>query len=278
MARKPGSGSAPESKAGSGRPRPAGYYRLARAVLYREAVLFVRYPANAIGGIVIAVFFFGVLFYGGRMVAGRALTDSIEGIIVGYFLWTLSVGAYSAISSDIGSEVQWGTLERHVMTPFGFAPVALLKGVAKLVRTFLTSGIVLGVMLAVTGTALELNVVTIVVVAGLSITSVLGLGFAAGGVTLLYKRIGNWLNLLQFGFVVLVSAPSLDLPWLRVLPLAHGSGLLQRAMLDGTRLWEFPLADLGLLVAVAAGYLGAGYLVFQHATRRARRLGVLGDY
>ena len=273
-----GSGSASGSTPGSGRPRPAGYYRLARAVLYREAVLFVRYPANAIGGIVIAVFFFGVLFYGGRMVAGRALTDSIEGIIVGYFLWTLSVGAYSAISSDIGSEVQWGTLERHVMTPFGFAPVALLKGVAKLVRTFLTSGIVLGVMLAVTGTALELNVVTIVVVAGLSITSVLGLGFAAGGITLLYKRIGNWLNLLQFGFVVLVSAPSLDLPWLRVLPLAHGSGLLQRAMLDGTRLWEFPLADLGLLVAVAAGYLGAGYLVFQHATRRARRLGVLGDY
>ena len=278
MARKPGSGSAPESKAGSGRPRPAGYYRLARAVLYREAVLFVRYPANAIGGIVIAVFFFGVLFYGGRMVAGRALTDSIEGIIVGYFLWTLSVGAYSAISSDIGSEVQWGTLERHVMTPFGFAPVALLKGVAKLVRTFLTSGIVLGVMLAVTGTTLDIHLFTTIVVAVLSISSVLGLGFAAGGITLLYKRIGNWLNLLQFGFVVLVSAPSLDLPWLRVLPLAHGSGLLQRAMLDGTRLWEFPLADLGLLVAVAAGYLGAGYLVFQHATRRARRLGVLGDY
>jgi ABC-2 type transport system permease protein len=278
MARESGSGAGSGSTPGSGRPRPAGYYRLARAVLYREAVLFVRYPANAIGGIVIAVFFFGVLFYGGRMVAGRALTDSIEGIIVGYFLWTLSVGAYSAISSDIGSEVQWGTLERHVMTPFGFAPVALLKGVAKLIRTFLTSGIVLGVMLAVTGTALELNVVTIVVVAGLSITSVLGLGFAAGGITLLYKRIGNWLNLLQFGFVVLVSAPSLDLPWLRVLPLAHGSGLLQRAMLDGTRLWEFPLADLGLLVAVAAGYLGAGYLVFRYATRRARRLGVLGDY
>jgi ABC-2 type transport system permease protein len=259
-------------------PRPAGYYRLARAVLYREAVLFVRYPANAIGGVVIALFFFGVLFYGGRMVAGRALTDSIEGIIVGYFLWTLSAGAYSAISNDIGSEVQWGTLERHVMTPFGFAPVALLKGLAKLIRTFLTSGIVLAVMLVVTGTTLELDVVTVVVVAGLSITSVLGLGFAAGGITVLYKRIGNWLNLLQFGFVILVSAPSLGIPWLRVLPLAHGSGLLQRAMLDGTRLWEFPVTDLGLLVVVAAGYLAGGYLIFQITTRRARRLGVLGDY
>ncbi len=259
-------------------PRPATYYHLAKAVLYREYLLFVRYPANATGGIIVALFFFGVLFYGGRLVAGRALTDSIEGIIVGYFLWTLSVGAYSSVSNDLGSEVQWGTLERHITTPFGFAPVALLKGVAKVVRTFLTSAVILAVMLAVTGTQLSLQPITVVVIAGLSITSVLGLGFAAGGVTVLYKRIGNWLNLLQFGFVVLVSAPVLDAPWLRLLPLAHGSALLQRAMVDGISLWAFGVVDLGLLVAVAGGYLGGGYLVFHYATRRARRLGVLGDY
>ncbi|MEF8938022.1 MAG: ABC transporter permease [Halovenus sp.] len=259
-------------------PRPATYYHLARAVLYREFLIFVRYPANAIGGIVVSLFFFGVLFYGGRMVAGQALTDSIEGIIVGYFLWTLSVGAYSSVSNDIGSEVQWGTLERHITTPFGFAPVALLKGVAKIVRTFLTSAIVLAAMILITGTTLQLELLTIVTIAGLSITSVLGLGFAAGGITVLYKRIGNWLNLLQFGFIVLISAPVFDAPWTRLLPLAHGSALLQRAMVDGTRLWEFDPLDLGLLVVVAVAYLVGGYLVFQTATRRARRLGVLGDY
>ena len=259
-------------------PKPATYSHLAKAVLYREYLIFVRYPANAIGGIVVALFFFGVLFYGGRALTGRALTDSIEGIIVGYFLWTLSVGAYSSVSNDLGSEVQWGTLERHITTPFGFAPVALLKGVAKIVRTFLTSAVILAVMLLLTGTQLSLSPFTVVVIAGLSITSVLGLGFAAGGVTVLYKRIGNWLNLLQFGFVVLISAPVFDAPWTRVLPLAHGSALLQRAMVDGVRLWEFGLLDLGLLVGVAGGYLAGGYLVFQYATRRARRLGVLGDY
>lgn len=259
-------------------PRKAGYYHLTRAVLYREYLIFVRYPANAIGGIVIALFFFGVIFYGGRMVAGQALTDSIEGIIVGYFLWTLSVGAYSSISNDIGSELQWGTLERHVMTPFGFAPVALLKGVAKIVRTFITSAIVLAVMILITGTTLALNLFTIVVIATLSIVSVLGLGLAAGGVTVLYKQIGNWLNLLQFGFIVLISAPALEVGWMNLLPLAHGSALLQRAMIDGTRLWEFSPLEFGLLVGVAVGYLGLGYVVFQYATRRARRLGVLGDY
>jgi len=259
-------------------PKPATYYHLAKAVLYREFLIFVRYPANAIGGIVVALFFFGVLFYGGRLLTGRALTDSIEGIIVGYFLWTLSVGAYSSVSNDLGSEVQWGTLERHITTPFGFPPVALLKGVAKIVRTFLTSVVILAAMLLLTGTQLSLSPFTVVVIAGLSITSVLGLGFAAGGITVLYKRIGNWLNLLQFGFVVLISAPVFDAPWTRVLPLAHGSALLQRAMVDGIRLWEFGLLELGLLVAVAGGYLAGGYLVFQLATRRARRLGVLGDY
>ncbi|WP_119821947.1 ABC transporter permease [Halalkaliarchaeum desulfuricum] len=259
-------------------PRPATYYHLARAVFYREYLIFVRYPANAIGGIVVALFFFGVLFYGGQLLAGQALTDSLEGIIVGYFLWTLSIGAYSSVSNDIGSEVQWGTLERHITTPFGFAPVALLKGVAKVIRTFLTSAIVLAVMLVVTGTWLSIDPITVVVVAGLAITSVLGLGFAAGGITVLYKRIGNWLNLLQFGFIVLISAPVLDMPWTRFLPLAHGSALLQRAMVDGVRLWEFGLGDLALLVGVAVGYLLGGYVVFHYATRRARRLGVLGDY
>lgn len=259
-------------------PRKAGYYHLARAVLYREFLIFVRYPANAIGGIIVALFFFGVLFYGGQIVAGQALTDSIEGIIVGYFLWTLSVGAYSSISNDIGSEVQWGTLERHVMTPFGFAPVALLKGVAKIVRTFITSTIILTVMIVITGTTLELNLLTIVVIATLSIVSVLGLGLAAGGVTVLYKQIGNWLNLLQFGFIVLISAPAFGLGWMRFLPLAHGSALLQRTMIDGIRLWEFTPAEVGLLIGIAVGYLVVGYTVFQYATRRARRLGVLGDY
>jgi ABC-2 type transport system permease protein len=246
--------------------------------LYREYLLFVRYPANAVGGIVVSLFFFGLLFYGGRMVAGRALTDSLEGIIVGYVLWTLSVGAYSAISNDIASEVQWGTLERHLVTPFGFAPVVLFKGVAKLVRTFLTSTIILAAMLLVSGTTLQVNVVTVVTVATLAIVSVLGLGLAAGGVAILYKRIGNWLNLLQFGFIVLISAPAFDRGWTRLLPLAHGSALLQRAMVDGVRLWEFSALDIALLVGTAVAYVGLGYVVFGYTTRRARRLGVLGDY
>ncbi len=49
-------------------------------------------------------------------------------------------------------------------------------------------------------------------------------------------------------------------------------------MVDGTRLWEFPQTDLAVLFVVVMGYMPLGYVVFEVATRRARRLGVLGDY
>ncbi len=49
-------------------------------------------------------------------------------------------------------------------------------------------------------------------------------------------------------------------------------------MVDGTRLWEFSITEISLLFAIAVVYLLGGYVVFHYATRRARRLGVLGDY
>jgi ABC-2 type transport system permease protein len=36
--------------------------------------------------------------------------------------------------------------------------------------------------------------------------------------------------------------------------------------------------ELLLLLGTAVGYVAFGYWVFERATRRARKLGVLGDY
>ncbi|WP_135851117.1 ABC transporter permease [Halorussus salinus] len=258
--------------------RTGGHRHLWRAVLKREVVLFVRYPLNALGGFVVFLFMFLVIFLGGRAFAAPALSSSIEGIVVGFFLWTLATASYVDISQDIGKDAKWGTLERHLMTPFGFGVVLASKSVAKLLREAVMAVALLVVMLLLTGVELRLDVLTVVPILVATLASVFGLGFAMGGLTLLYKQIGNWAALLQFGFIALVAAPTLDLGWARLLPLAQGSALLQRAMTDGTRLWEFPATDLGILLATGIGYLLAGYLVFQFAQRRARRLGVLGHY
>ncbi|SFQ13722.1 MULTISPECIES: ABC transporter permease [Halolamina] len=258
--------------------RTGGYAHLLKAVVYRDLLIWVRYPLNAALGIFMGVFFFALMFYGGTMVAGQAFSDSIEGLIIGYFLWTLAIGAYSGIMNDIQSEASWGTLERHFMTPFGFGPVVVAKSIAIVFRTFMTSAVVLVVMLLITGTTLDLNLVTVLPVATLTIAGALGLGLVMGGLSVLYKRISNVANLLQFAFIGLISAPVFDIPWARFLPLAQGSAMLQRAMRDGVRLWEFDPLTITVLVGTSVGYLALGYAIFGLTTRRARRLGVLGDY
>ena len=258
--------------------RTGGYYYLLKAVIYRDLLIWVRYPLNAALGIFMGVFFFALMFYGGTLVAGQAFSDSIEGLIVGYFLWTLSIGAYSGIMNDIQSEASWGTLERHFMTPFGFGPVVFAKSIAIVFRTFFTSAVILMLMLLISGTTLNINLVTIVPVATLTVAGALGLGLVMGGLSVLYKRISNVANLLQFAFIGLISAPVFDIPWARFLPLVQGSAMLQRAMRGGVHIWAFDPLTIGVLVGTSVCYLALGYVSFGLTTRRARRLGVLGDY
>lgn len=114
-----------------------GYYHLLKAVIYLDLVVWLHYPINALLEVVFSVFLFGMLFYGGTVLAGQALTDSMEGVIVGYFLLTLTNRAYQALAGTVGSEASWGTLERHYLTPFGFGPVMFAKTIAVMVRSFL---------------------------------------------------------------------------------------------------------------------------------------------
>jgi ABC-2 type transport system permease protein len=54
--------------------------------------------------------------------------------------------------------------------------------------------------------------------------------------------------------------------------------MLQEAMQNGVRLWEFSVTDLSVLVGSAVVYSLLGYLVFRWCTNRSRRIGVMGHY
>lgn len=255
-----------------------GYLLLLRAILRRELTLFLRYPINVAGQLLGFIVIFGVIVFGGEALAGDAVTDSIEGIIIGYFLWMLSINSFSSIANEMRAEANWGTLERLALTPFGFGPLMLVKSVGKLLISLLTSSVVLVAMLLLTRQVLHIDVVTVVPILVLTVLSAFGCGFAIGGLTVLYKNVQSLTLLLQLAFVGLIGAPAFDKDYVSYLPLAKGSELLQEAMNEGVRLWEFSGPDLAILCGVGIGYFAAGYLIFYVCQRRARRLGVLGDY
>lgn len=260
------------------RDTSGGVYNLTRAIISREITLFFRYPVNVIGQLVAFIAIFGVIVFGGQAIAGEAISNSLEGIIVGYFLWMLAINSFSSIATEMRAEANWGTLERLALTPFGFGNIMLVKSFAKLLISFVTSSVVLISMMLLTGTVLHVDVVTIVPILVLTVASAFGCGFAIGGLTVLYKNVQSLTMLLQLVFIGLIGAPAFNQGLLTYLPLVQGSALLQRAMQEGVRIWEFAAFDLFVLCLTGVGYLGVGFLFFQLCQRRARRLGVLGDY
>ena len=275
----PGSATAPETGGSAADARGSGGYRTLFVAMVRHRVAHLkRYPVNTLSGLVNVMFFFAVIFFGGRAFSRQALSDSLEGIIVGFFLFTVATTAFAASAWGVTRESQWGTLEQLYMSPLGFGPAMLTRTVVRLVESFLWGALTLVFMLALTGESLALNVGTILVVGVFAVAPALGIGFAFAALALLYKRVENVFQVMNFGFIALVAAPASGVVWTRLLPVSQGSYVLSLAMADGLRLWEIPPAELALLVGTAVAYFGAGYAVFLWASRRARERGLMGHY
>lgn len=247
-------------------------------VLRKQLILLVRYPLNTATQFLTLAILFGIIFFGGQAVAGPTITDSLGGIIVGLFVWTLAIVAFSQLSWNVTREAQWGTLERLFLSPNGFGTVMVTKTAVNIFLSFFWAFVLLLVMMVMSGEWLAVDPLTVVPLGLLTVASITGIGFFFAGLALLYKRIDNVFQLVQWGFVALIAAPAGTYPVLKLLPISHGSYLLRRAMDDGVRLWEFAPRELGLLVATSAGYLLVGYYCLYRAQRRARRNGLLDQY
>lgn len=271
-----------ERVAGAGRASEHGgspsFLALVRVVLHKQFLLLVRYPVNTASQFATIFAFFLAIFYGGQAVAGAELTESLDGVIVGFFLWTTAIVAYSGLSWNVTREAQWGTLERLFMSPHGFGTVMGVKTAVNVLLSFLWGGVLLVLMMAITGRAVTVDPLTVVPLVLLTLGSVVGIGFVFAGLALLFKRVENLFQLVQFVFIGLIAAPVGDVPALRLLPMSHGSYLTGEAMAEGTALWAFPAWELGLLIVTSTAYLLAGYACFQYAQHRARRQGLLGQY
>jgi len=251
---------------------------LLKVILYKRFLIEFRYPLNFVSNLAMFVFFYVLIFYGGQAVAGPSITNSLDGITVGFFLFSLASVAYSNLAMVVTHESQWGTLERLYMSPYGFRTVMTVHTVLNVVLSFVWSFLVLVVVMAIGGRWLSVDVLTVIPLTTLMLGSVVGIGFFIAGLAVLYKRVENLFYLVQFGIIGLIAAPVAEFPWLKLLPVTHASHLTQRAMTDDVRLWEFAGSELGLLVATSLVYLALGYGFLHWSTIRARKQGLLAHY
>jgi len=239
-----------------------------------------RYYFNSISYVLTLYIVFLLLFYGARSLGGPAIVggDTLDGIVVGYLLWSLAIMAYGDLSWDLSNQAQVGTLEQLYITPMGFTWINTCYLITNLIINLAISGVLLTLMMVSTGKYLNLNLSSALPIFLLTLLPAYGIGFAMGGLALVFKRIQAVFQIFQFVFVAFITLPWGTFPWARYLPLSMGNHLLQEIMIKDLRIWQLARSDLTVLIGTGVIYLGLGLIAFRWAEQVAKNKGLLGQY
>ena len=230
----------------------------------------------------IGVAFVGLSFLVG---GGQLQPAALAPALLGYLLWFYTMKIIAGMSWNLRDEMQAGTLEQMYMSP---TPAWLLifgQSLAKLISTtFMIVPLVVALVLLL-DIQIPLRPAGLPVL-GLTLMGLFGFAFLIGGLTLVFKNVQAFADLVQYMLVFLNGAliPVDRFPnWLeavaRILPATQGIVVLRSVILDGkslAELWvEGSLVWLTLHSVVV--FLG-GWAVFRGCEQVARRQGSLGQY
>ncbi len=243
----------------------------------------IRYKFDTISDIVSFYFLFIAMFYGTKSVGismkatPSILGETLEGLIVGYFLWTVMVMVYSDTAHSIVSDASTGTLEQVSMSSLGLDSVMIVRSIANLIINLLVCFIVLFAVMLTTGYWLNVDVLPLLVLIILGIFSILGIALIIGGLALIFKRIKSLLNIVQFFLIALVFNSSNSLISL-LLPFKPSIWAVYQVILGGNSFMDFSLLDYGIIVLNSAVYFFIGLFVFNQCTKVAKKKGLMGQY
>lgn len=250
-------------------------------------VKMARYPLQTLTSLLVLYVLFIGMFYGSRFLAGVGtvrsadLSRSATEAIAGYLLWFLSLFAIDSMSQNIAEEAQTGTLEQLYLSRWDFSLVLFMRFVAAFLASLAMLVPLLFLLVLSTGASVALQLGKTLPVIALTTIGLCGMGYMLGALTLIFKRIGNAMTLVQFVLLFLCLPPVEQLPgplryFALTLPLTQGIRLLRSIMLGPAS--RVRLSDVYFLVLTALVYLVIGLLVFRWAQATARDRGLLGHY
>lgn len=228
------------------------------------------------------IIFLGINFFIGQ---GEFDRDALAFTLIGFCLWTYASFAIGNMTFALREEQQQGTLEQMCMGNSSFA--GLLFG--RTLATFFWNTLIIlvggGTIALLFRLDLSLNWKVIPVFL-LTLLGLYGLGFLAGGATLLFKNVLSFTNLLQNVLLFINGAivPVTLFPdWMarvsRVLPTTLSIETMRLVTLEGASLQEtWQVGTLQLLVLHATIWFTIGLLLFSFAERESRRRGLLGQF
>ena len=262
-------------------------WRLVWSEFVRRWLSVIRYPVDYFTGVIILYLLFVGIFYGVSGNLGEAtpgLGDTIDGLVLGTVMWFFAIAVFNQIRVILEMEAVSGTLEQLFLAPVSFVWILLVRSVVGFVYSFVAVVILLILIMATTGRWLAIDAPPVILVVVLAMAGVQGVALVLGGLSLIFKRLGQLNTIVQFVFLFLSYPPVEKLPhaWQAVaytFPLARGMTLLRGLVTEGWSLGDpQSLANLASLAANSAVYLVLGTLAYLLCERIAKDQGLLGHY
>jgi ABC-2 type transport system permease protein len=249
------------------------------ALAKRHFIELRRYAFNTLSGYITLLFVFLLIFYGAKAFLEPSAGEDLKlsTVVVGYVVWMLAIFSYGDTAEMLQQEAAIGTLEQLAMSPLGLPRVMLLRFVAGVAFSIGQILLLLLAMMAASGRWLNVDLVSVIPLMLLTITGVQGLGFIMGGLAIVYKRIQQAVQILQFIFVAMIAAPIDEVSLFKYLPLSWGYRLIRRVMVEGASVFDM-LGDFLFLAVHSLVWLAIGFVIFRWFESKARREAKLAHY
>ncbi len=259
---------------------------LFKAEVKRDLLFMKRYPLEPISFL---FFMYLILFsinqgFSKLMKTETSLINQ-EKMILGYCLMQFVLATQMGWSGQIQNESQTGTLEQLSISGHRLGGVLFSRGTAQLPRQILSFFILLGAYcLSMPGTNIDLwafyKAVPVLMIMAVGI---FGVSFLFAGLTLIFKRVGFFFQIINFGFLGLfwqerakLTDGSLPAFLYDNFPLTMGMEKLQAILVPSYSTKYDPHILFFIPACIVSA--GVGYWVFRSMEIKARKYGLLSQY
>ncbi len=247
----------------------------------RALIEATRYPMETISSMLTMFLVFAGLFYGASYITSSPIgTGRLSTIVVGYTIWMTMMSATSDMGWSMQNEAQNGTLEQVMLVPWPSVLIFIMRAVMAIVVFLVPLIIVVAALIALTHVRLDWRSIALAPFF-MTLVTAWGMGLVVASVALLFKRIGQVLNIVQFLLLFVIMAPILQnhqiiwqvlgmlLPFTAQVALLHQ--VLQPTGMGAGILWFEAVLNMVI-------WMGAGVGGFVAADHIARRRGIIGHY
>ncbi|WP_010650376.1 ABC transporter permease [Oceanobacillus massiliensis] len=255
------------------------WLNLLKANTRKEYLELKRYLPNTIAMLLTFYIIFLGLFGTIHFVGDPSTQDAnIQYVIVNYIFWFLTITVINSIGYEVINEAMRGTLEQLSMSPMGIWRIMTARLISTTVINFIIVIALLYLSMATAGQWLNIDVVSIVPILVLTLISMFGVGFMIAGLSIIFKQVQAFLQILQFILMALTFIPLSLSPALAYLPFVKGISLMREVMIDGLSISQFGIGDFLILGFNAVFYFAIGLGIFIYCERIAINKGLLAHY